>query len=397
MSRVVLAMSGGVDSSAAAYLLQEQGHDVIGVFMRQGEKSAAACSLDGQAETSPLLPILEGRADHKQGCCSASDAEDARRVAQRLGIPFYALNLEREFSDIIEYFVDEYALGRTPNPCVVCNNHLKFGKLFDYAESCDAEFVATGHYARLERLPHEETPALLRGVDASKDQSYVLFGVAPSRLDRMLLPIGGYRKTEIRELASRIGLNVAEKRDSQEICFVTSGKHAQFVRDRLPPQEFGGEFVTINGEVVGRHSGIEGFTIGQRKGLGIAMGEPYFVVGIEPETRRVVIGPREALAQTALVASRTNWLISGLESSFQCEAKIRYNSPAVPATVETLDDGRVLVEFPEPCFGVAPGQAVVFYEQDRVLGGGWIQQTGTREQLADLPPESHNMPLGRFA
>lgn len=396
MSRVVLAMSGGVDSSVAACLLQEQGHDVIGVFMRHGEKSAAVCSLDGKTESSPLLPILQGRADHKQGCCSASDAEDARRVAQRLGIPFYALNLEREFGNIIDYFVDEYALGRTPNPCVICNNYLKFGKLFDYAESVGAEFVATGHYARLVRNPGESTPALMRGLDLSKDQSYVLFGVARKRLERMLLPIGGYQKTEIREMAGRVGLNVAEKKDSQEICFVTSGKHAQFVRQRLPAQDFGGEFVTLSGEVVGRHDGIEGFTIGQRKGLGIAMGEPYFVVRIEPQTRRVVIGPREALAQTALIAGKLNWLVDDVGESFQCDAKIRYNSPPVPASVQCLLDGRVLVTFDEPCLGVAPGQAVVFYREDRVLGGAWIQAAGPPEELLEMPPESTETPLGRF-
>ncbi len=223
MARVVLAMSGGVDSSVAADLLLSAGHEVIGVFMRHGEQSISACALDGKRESSPLLPVLNGRADHKQGCCSASDAEDARNVAGRLGIPFYALNLQSEFRGIIDYFVDEYARGRTPNPCVMCNNRIKFGKLFDYADSVGAEYVATGHYARLSRSAG--SLQLLRGIDARKDQSYVLFGIRPDLLSRMLLPVGEFEKPEIRERAARLGLNVAEKKDSQEICFVTQGHH----------------------------------------------------------------------------------------------------------------------------------------------------------------------------
>ena len=230
MARVVLAMSGGVDSSVAAHLLLEQGHEVIGVFMRHGEKAITACAIDGKLDSSPLLPVLNNRADHKQGCCSASDAEDGRRVAERLGIPFYALNLEEEFRDIIDYFVDEYTVGRTPNPCVMCNNRIKFGKLFDYADSVDAEFLATGHYAQL--LREDGQLRLTRGVDAGKDQSYVLFGIKQKFLQRMLLPVGGYDKPTIRQIAGTLGLNVAEKKDSQEICFVTSGKHDEFVRQR---------------------------------------------------------------------------------------------------------------------------------------------------------------------
>ncbi|MFP6657289.1 MAG: tRNA-specific 2-thiouridylase, partial [Pirellulales bacterium] len=233
MSRVVLAMSGGVDSSVAAHLLLEAGHEVIGVFMRHGEQSpvAAACAAATPTEGNPALPIVGQRLDHKQGCCSAADAEDGRRVADRLGIPFYALNLEEEFGQIMDYFVEEYTHGRTPNPCVMCNNWIKFGKLFDYADSVDAEFVATGHYARLLAADDGQL-SLLRGLDAGKDQSYVLFGIHRELLPRMMLPVGGYRKPQIREIAAKLGLRVAEKKDSQEICFVTSGKHDQFVRDR---------------------------------------------------------------------------------------------------------------------------------------------------------------------
>src|SRR5262245_45892872 len=317
MSRIVLAMSGGVDSSVAAWLLKDAGHDVVGVFMRHGEEAQEACAADGPPGFR--LPIFNPRADHKQGCCSASDAEDARRVADRLDIPFYALNLQAEFRQIIDYFIAEYTRGRTPNPCVQCNNWLKFGKLFDYADSIGAEFVATGHYAR---LISRQTPSgvntdgtmgvttteLLRGVDEEKDQSYVLFGIERRLLARMMLPVGGYRKPQIRAIAARLGLRVADKKDSQEICFVTSGKHDEFVRQRRRNINMSGQIVTTEGRIVGTHPGIERFTIGQRKGLGVAMGEPYFVVRIEPERKKVVIGRQEELARRELTASECNWL-----------------------------------------------------------------------------------------
>lgn len=365
-------MSGGVDSSVAAHLLQQQGHEVIGVFMRHGEEAVEACAIDGQdTSSSPLLPILNQRADHKQGCCSASDAEDGRRVAERLNIPFYALNLEAEFRGIIDYFVEEYSIGRTPNPCVMCNNRIKFGKLFDYANSVGAEFLATGHYAQ---LSHEDCgPSLTRGIDAGKDQSYVLFGIKKQFLSRMLLPVGGYDKTTIRQIATELGLNVAEKKDSQEICFVTSGKHDQFVRARRGDrgESTAGEIVTTAGDVVGMHPGIEGYTIGQRRGLGVAMGEPYFVVQIRPRENQVVIGPLADLGRTELSASDTNWLVEPPSGSFRCLAQIRYNSSAWPAVAEAAD-GQLNITFDEPQNGVAPGQAVVCYDEDRVLGGGWI-------------------------
>jgi tRNA-specific 2-thiouridylase len=375
MSRVVLAMSGGVDSSVAADLLLRAGHEVIGVFMRHGEHSpAAACAVPTIAPGNSL-PIVSSRLDHKQGCCSASDAEDARRVADRLKIPFYALNLEREFGRIIDYFVDEYTAGRTPNPCVMCNNWIKFGKLFDYADSVGAEYVATGHYARLavSESDQSETPALLRGVDEAKDQSYVLFGIERRYLSRMLLPVGGFEKPAIRAHAAELGLRVAEKRDSQEICFVTSGKHDEFVRARREPVDTSGEIVTTTGEVVGTHPGIERFTIGQRRGLRVAMGDPFYVVRIEPETRRVVIGEKDALARRELSAQRTNWLVDPPVGRFACAAQIRYNASAQPATAEVLPDDRLQVTFDEPQHGVAPGQAVVLYDGERVLGGGWIE------------------------
>jgi tRNA-specific 2-thiouridylase len=368
MARVVLAMSGGVDSSVAAHLLLEQGHEVIGVFMRHGHQSPVACEANGGVHALPVV----SRLDHKQGCCTASDAEDARRVADRLSIPFYALNLDEEFSRIIDYFVDEYAAGRTPNPCVQCNNWIKFGKLFDYAGGVGAEFVATGHYARLGE-DAAGRPTLLRGVDAAKDQSYVLFGIERRLLDRMLLPVGEFDKPTIRRIAAGLGLNVAAKKDSQEICFVTSGRYDEFVKRRLGASASGGgEFVLTSGDVVGRHGGVEGFTIGQRKGLGIALGEPKFVVRIEPDTKRVVLGDHQELARKELTATDCNWLAELADLPDRAQVQIRYNTAPAPAEIDAAD-GRLRVRFDEPQFGVAPGQAVVCYDGNRVIGGGWIE------------------------
>jgi tRNA-uridine 2-sulfurtransferase len=385
MSRVVLAMSGGVDSSVAAHLLTEAGHDVIGVFMRHGESSPVACAsnpvrVGGHADltartASSALPVIS-RLDHKQGCCTAADAEDARRVADRLGIPFYALNLQEEFAQIIDYFVAEYSAGRTPNPCVQCNNWIKFGKLFDYADSVGAEFVATGHYARLEK-PADGSVALTRGVDAAKDQSYVLFGIHREFLPRMMLPVGDFEKPAIRAMAADLGLRVADKKDSQEICFVTQDRYDEFVR-RHDNGDRGGEMVTSDGTVVGEHRGIESFTVGQRKGLGVALGDRKFVVRIEPESRRVVIGDREELYGRELTARDANWLEPMIEVGVprRCFAQIRYNAMAQPALMSALPDRRVQIAFDEPQFAVTPGQAVVCYDaidNRRVLGGGWIE------------------------
>ena len=373
MSRVVLAMSGGVDSSVAAHLLCADGHEVIGLFMRHGEQAETACATGAASQTS-LLPVLPAQPGHKQGCCSASDAADARRVADRLDIPFYAVNFEDEFGRIMDYFVDEYTAGRTPNPCVMCNNWLKFGKLCEYADSVGAEFVATGHYARL--LPPAasgEPPALCRGLDESKDQSYVLFGIERQVLPRVMFPVGGHRKEAIREIAKQLGLRVADKKDSQEICFVPDGDYGEFVRRRRGDVDLSGEIVTTAGEVVGRHAGIENYTIGQRKGLGVAFGEPRYVVRLERESQRVVIGRQEELACSSFSARQVNWLIEPPAGRLACTVKIRYRSPATPAQVTRLPDDRLQVELDEPRHGIAPGQAVVCYEGDRVLGGGWIE------------------------
>lgn len=362
MPRIVLAMSGGVDSSVAAWLLKQQGHDVVGVFMRHGIDAPETCRLES--------PSPRG---HKQGCCSAADAEDARRVADRLEIPFYVLNFEAEFGRIVDYFVAEYTAGRTPNPCVMCNTWLKFGRLFEYAEGIGAEAVATGHYARLVPDPAGGPPALRQGCDAGKDQSYVLFGVQRRLLGRLCLPVGEFQKDQIRQMASQLGLRVADKPDSQEICFVPDQDHARFVRERRGDRRTAGQIVLTDGTVVGQHDGLEQFTVGQRKGLKLAFGQPRFVVRLEPETRRVVIGTREELARTELLATGANWLIEPPKEPFQGTVKIRYRSQPLAATVEPLGVDRFRVRFDEPCYGVAPGQAAVCYQADRVLGGGWIQ------------------------
>jgi tRNA-specific 2-thiouridylase len=358
MARVVLAMSGGVDSSAAAYLLQRQGHDVIGLFMRTG------------AHTEE-----DARPDRKKGCCSAIDAGDARRVADRLDIPFYALDFERDFDRIIDYFADEYLAGRTPNPCVVCNSWLKFGQLRAYGRKLDADFIATGHYARLVRSGGEVE--LHRAADSDKDQSYVLYGIRREVLPRLLFPLGELRKHEVRAIAREAGLGVADKPDSVEICFVPDGDHAGLIRRRRPGAATAGAFVDTEGRVLGEHGGIERFTVGQRKGLGIATGERRYVLRVVPATNEVVLGDRDELLTSGLRASGVNWLTEPPAGELRCLAKIRYRHAPAPARVTAEGDGAV-VRFDEPQSAVTPGQAVVFYDGTRVLGGGWIEEDEPR-------------------
>lgn len=387
--RVVLAMSGGVDSSASAVLLKRQGYEVIGLFMRSGAAEETVCTTSTSTSTSTgrvALPILAstcetGRggetasrrlAGHKQGCCGASDAADARRVADVLDIPFYALNFQEAFGRIKDYFADEYLAGRTPNPCVMCNNWLKFGKLWEFAQQVEADGIATGHYAQVRPVSGEDRPALVQGVDRSKDQSYVLFGIARNLLDRVIFPVGGYEKPEIRELAREAGLRVADKPDSQEICFIPDNDYAAFVRRYRPAEETSGELVDTAGNVLGRHDGYHQFTIGQRRGLGVTFGSPRFVIAIQPDTKRVVIGTQEDLARRDLEADGLNWLAPNIPPRFGCFVKIRYRHPAAAAEVSVAGD-RLQVTFAEPQYGVTPGQAVVLYDGDRVLGGGWIR------------------------
>jgi tRNA-specific 2-thiouridylase len=359
MARVVVAMSGGVDSSVTAWLLAQQGHEVIGLFMRHG------------VELGPVAPV--GDSCRSRTCCSAADAADARRVADQIGIPFYAINFSNQFSQLVDYFVDEYLQGRTPNPCIRCNSWLKFGELFRYADSLGAEFVATGHYARIVRDDPSGTPALLRGIDSEKDQSYVLFEIDRERLGRILLPLGELTKSQVRQIAQQAGLRVAEKWESQEICFVGENGHGELVRRLRPDRNTSGPILTLDGTPVGWHSGIENFTVGQRKGLGVALGKRFYVVRIDPATNTVVIGPREALANYGLLADGANWLIDPPEKPFVCQVKIRYRSPAVPATVIPIGEKAFQVRFHQAGYAITPGQAAVCYDGDRVLGGGWIR------------------------
>ncbi len=358
MSRVVLAMSGGVDSSASAVLLKKQGYDVVGLFMRTGTHG------HDQGGTRP---------DNKKGCCSAIDASDARRVADRLDIPFYALDFEREFGKIIDYFADEYARGRTPNPCVVCNTWLKFGQLWAFAQQLGADFIATGHYARI--LPGPDGPELHKGIDSDKDQSYVLHGIKREVLPHLLFPVGGYTKPVIRATAREAGLlAVADKPDSVEICFVPGGDHTEIVRSRRPEVAVAGAIIEKDGTVLGEHDGIDRFTIGQRKGLGVTAGRKRFVLEILPETGTVIVGDQGDLLASGLEASRVNWLTEPPTEPLRCTAKIRYRHVGVAATMTATPDGGADVQFDEPQPAVTPGQAVTFYDGARVLGGGWIEK-----------------------
>jgi tRNA-uridine 2-sulfurtransferase len=352
--RVVLAMSGGVDSSVAALLLKQQGYDVIGIFMRTG---AAVEDVERRAKT----------------CCSVADAIDARNVADRLDIPFYALDFERDFARIEDYFAEEYLAGRTPNPCVMCNIWLKFGKLWSYGKQVGADFVATGHYARV-ALASDGTPRVRRGLDQGKDQSYVLFGLKRELLPHVLFPVGGYAKSEIRSLARQHELPIHDKPDSQEICFVPDDDHVGFVRERRGERETAGEIVDLDGAVLGSHAGFEAFTIGQRRGLGVALGTPRYVVQIEPATRTVTLGPRASLEKAGLTASRFNWQGEKPSGPVKCMAQIRAQHRAVPATVEALDGERARVIFATPQSAIAPGQVATVYQDDLVYGGGWIER-----------------------
>ncbi len=346
-------MSGGVDSSVAAALLAEQGHEVIGVSMQLYDQS------EGQTSFGT--------------CCTIDDLYDARRVAAAIGIPHYIVNFESRFDEqVVSNFIKEYSAGRTPIPCSHCNSDVKFATLLDRAVGYGAERLATGHYARIEPRP-DGTFLLRRGADIAKDQTYFLFSLTQVQLGRALFPVGHFDKGEVREHARRLQLRVAAKPDSQEICFVPDGDYATFIEKAAPELKKSGAVVNQAGDVVGGHGGVHRFTIGQRKGLGLSLKEPLYVLAIRPETAQVVVGPREALGRAALTASQVNW-VSGIpvQEWTGVHAQIRHRHLAAAARVREIDTARVEVEFDEPQSAITPGQSVVFYDGDICLGGGWI-------------------------
>ena len=364
---IAVAMSGGVDSSAVAALLARQGHAVIGLTMQ----------LWNQRRLPDLVP--EGGATGR--CCSLDDVYDARRVAEQIGIPYYVVNFERQFeAAVVRPFVDEYLAGRTPIPCTLCNNAIKFARFLEMADSVGAGMIATGHYARIRFDQPAGRYQLLRPADHSRDQTYFLFGLTQAQLARTLFPLGDLTKSAVRDLARSMGLAVADKGDSQEICFVPNGDYAAFLDAYLKDSgaasgETEGEIVSEDGRTLGRHHGVHRFTVGQRRGLGVAAGEPLYVISTDPLSRRVTVGGPDALLCRRFFARGVNWIsIAGLDQPVRAEVKIRNQHPAAAATVlPTEDPERVEVVFDAPQRAVAPGQAAVFYQGDLVLGGGWIE------------------------
>jgi tRNA-specific 2-thiouridylase len=347
-------MSGGVDSSVAAALLAEAGHDVIGLSMQLYDQS-------------------NGASDYGS-CCSLDDLHDAGRVARRLNMPHYIVNFEREFErTVVANFVSEYVSGRTPIPCSHCNSDLKFATLLDRAAAYGADAVATGHYARIRIDSDTGERTLHRGADASKDQSYFLFSLTQEQLGRASFPVGHLSKAAVRDVARRLALPVAEKPDSQEICFVPDGDYAAFIERKTGGGDTVGTIVNQSGDVLGHHGGVHRFTVGQRKGLRLSVGEPMYVLALRPSDQAVVVGARPELERTTLTASHVNWISGATPAGpVRVTAQIRHRHQPAAATAHALGDGRVSVEFDAPVIAITPGQAVVFYDGDRVLGGGWI-------------------------
>jgi tRNA-specific 2-thiouridylase len=367
---IAVAMSGGVDSSTVAAMLRAEGHNVVGLTM--------------QLWNQRRLAGHEGMPEQVQGrCCSIDDVYDARRVAEDLGIPYYVVNHEERFErDVVRPFIDEYLSGRTPIPCSLCNNHLKFDQLLITARQIGADMLATGHYARCEFSPERNRWLLRRAADPAKDQTYFLFGLTQEQLSRTLFPLGHMKKPQVRELAREHHLALAEKPDSQEICFVPGGDYKLFIDaylaeqgERLP--DTSGDLVTTDGRVLGHHEGIHNFTVGQRKGLGVATGSPLYVININGQEGKVTVGGSGELLSRTLIAHKLNWIaIDGLHEPLCVTAKIRHRHEPAPAVLENAANGEVRVTFDQPQRAITPGQAVVFYDCDVVVGGGWIAEGG---------------------
>ena len=354
--KVVVGMSGGVDSSVAAYLLKEQGYDVIGVTMQIWEDEE------------------QQRTEENGGCCGLSAVDDARRVADRLEIPYYVMNFKQEFQEkVVDYFVEEYLAGRTPNPCIACNRYVKWEYLLNRSREIGADYIATGHYARIAKLPNGRF-AIRNSVTARKDQTYALYNLTQFQLAHTLMPIGEYEKDQVRRIAQEAGLPVAAKPDSQDICFVPDGDYAAFLKkkagERMPGE---GDFVTRDGTVLGKHKGITHYTIGQRKGLGLSMGEPVFVSELRPKTNQVVVGEEPQVFKKELLCDHLNFMgMEDLEEPRRVWAKVRYAHKGQWCRIERQGRDLIRAEFEEPVRAITPGQAVVFYEGEYVLGGGII-------------------------
>jgi tRNA-specific 2-thiouridylase len=345
-----------VDSSVAAAILQKEGYDVIGVTLK-------------------LQPEIESDTGSDVTCCSYSAVEDARRVASKLGIPYYVLNFQDIFeSCVIEYFVAEYEKGHTPNPCIACNRYIKFGALLDKAAAMGVDYVATGHYARIEYNEQNNRYLLKKSVTGKKDQTYVLYNLKQHQLQRTLMPIGRYDKDKVRDIAKELGFDVANKPDSQEICFIPDNNYAGFISNRLNKPSISGKFVDINGNVLGEHKGLIHYTVGQRKGLGLSFGKPMYVVKLDANNNTVILGEEKDVYSASLLAFDMNWIaINSLKKPLRVNAKIRYSANEAGAVITPVESGKVRVDFDTPQRAVTPGQSVVFYDGDIVVGGGIIE------------------------
>ncbi|HEX2620919.1 MAG TPA: tRNA 2-thiouridine(34) synthase MnmA [Phototrophicaceae bacterium] len=361
--RVVVAMSGGVDSSVAAALLVEQGYDVIGMMMKLWSEETVMEAVSDEDNCST----------HNR-CCTPEQMNDARRIADKLGIPFYVLDTKDVFrSTIVEYFIDQHRQALTPNPCIECNRHIRFNWLFNNAMALDADYLATGHYARVARGTNGEYQ-LRKGLDDSKDQSYVLSVLQQEHLAHTLFPIGEYPKPQVREIAARFGLPTASKKDSQDLCFLGDGDYRRFLREYAPDAITPGPIVLKDGTVVGEHTGLANYTIGQRKGLNISYSEPLYVIATNPYRNALVVGTGSDLGQDHLTAKRVSWMSTAPTETFRCDVKIRYKAKPVAATVTPLDADRVYIQFDEPLRDISPGQGAVMYNVDICLGCGIIER-----------------------